>query len=37
MYDNSTVTGPRLTAHGAVGAPTTIADAAAWRRLEELR
>ena len=37
MYDNSTVTGPRLIAHGAVGAPTTIADEAAWRRLEELR
>ena len=37
MYDNSTVTGPRLIAHGAAGAPTTIADQAAWRRLEELR
>ena len=37
MYDNSTVTGPRLIAHGAAGAPTTMADQAAWRRLEELR
>ena len=37
MYDNSTVTGPRLIAHGAAGAPTTVADQAAWRRLEELR
>ncbi len=37
MYDNSTVTGPRLIAHGAAGVPTTIADQAAWRRLEELR
>ena len=37
MYDNGTVTGPRLIAHGAAGAPTTIADQAAWRRLEELR
>lgn len=36
MYDNSTVTGPRLIAHGAAGAPTTVADQAAWRRLEEL-
>lgn len=37
MYDNSTVTGPRLIAHGAAGAPDTIADQAAWRRLEEIR
>ena len=37
MYDNSTVTGPRLIAYGAAGVPTTTADPAAWRRLEELR
>jgi predicted ABC-type ATPase len=37
MYDNSTVTGPRLIGHGAAGAATTIADQPAWRRLEELR
>ena len=37
MYDNSTITGPRLIAHAAAGAPTTMADQAAWRRLEELR
>jgi predicted ABC-type ATPase len=36
MYDNSTVTGPRLIAHGAAGAPSMVADQAAWRRLEEL-
>jgi predicted ABC-type ATPase len=37
VYDNSTVAGPRLIAHGAAGQPTTVADQAAWRRLEELR
>jgi predicted ABC-type ATPase len=37
MYDNSTVTGPRLIAHGAADAFTTIADQAAWQHLEELR
>src|SRR5262245_27849472 len=37
MYDNSTVTGPRLIAHGAAGAPSMVADQAVWRRLEELR
>ena len=36
MYDNSTVTGPRLIAHSAAGASTTMADQVAWRRLEEL-
>jgi predicted ABC-type ATPase len=37
MYDNSTVTGPRLIAHGFAGAASTMVDQAAWRRLEELR
>jgi predicted ABC-type ATPase len=37
MYDNSTFTGPRLIAHGAAAASITMADQAAWRRLEELR
>ena len=36
VYDNSAVTGPRLIAHGVAGASATIADMAAWKRLEEL-
>jgi predicted ABC-type ATPase len=37
MYDNSTVTGPRLIAYRAPDASTTMADQVAWHRLEELR
>jgi predicted ABC-type ATPase len=37
MYDNSALASPRLIAHGAAGASTTIIDQTAWRRLEELR
>ena len=37
MYDNSNFTGPRLIARGAAGRSATIADQAAWNRLEELR
>jgi hypothetical protein len=37
MYENSTVTGPRLIAHRASGASTSMADQVAWHRLELLR